>query len=37
MGIASALVHAWESGTCEPAERQRQILSDLLEFNVRCA
>ncbi len=31
MGIATALVYSWENGTCEPDERQRQILTDLLD------
>jgi DNA-binding transcriptional regulator YiaG len=35
MGIATALVHSWENGTCEPDERQRTILGNLLEFHVR--
>jgi ribosome-binding protein aMBF1 (putative translation factor) len=26
MGIASALVKSWESGECEPDQRQRQML-----------
>jgi len=30
MGIATALIHAWEGGTCEPDELQRQILSSFL-------
>jgi len=30
MGIATALVHSWENGTCEPNERQRQILKNIL-------
>jgi hypothetical protein len=33
MGIATALVHSWENGTCEPDERQWQILSNLLAFD----
>jgi DNA-binding transcriptional regulator YiaG len=33
MGIATALVHSWENGTCEPNERQRQILGDHLAFD----
>jgi ribosome-binding protein aMBF1 (putative translation factor) len=32
MGIATALVHSWENGTCKPDEEQRQILSNLLAF-----
>ena len=32
MGIATALILSWESGTCEPDERQKQILGNLLAF-----
>jgi DNA-binding transcriptional regulator YiaG len=30
MGITTALVSLWESGTCQPDERQREVLSNLL-------
>jgi ribosome-binding protein aMBF1 (putative translation factor) len=33
MGIETALVLAWESGTHTPDEKQWQLLSDLLSFD----
>ena len=33
MGIETALVLAWESGTRKPDEKQWQMLSDLLSFD----
>ena len=33
MGIETALILAWESGTCTPDETQWQMLSDLFSFD----
>jgi ribosome-binding protein aMBF1 (putative translation factor) len=33
MGVETALVLAWESGTCQPDEKQWRMLSDLLSFD----
>jgi len=35
MGIETALILAWESGTCTPDETQWQMLNDLLSFDSR--
>jgi DNA-binding transcriptional regulator YiaG len=37
MGIATALVQSWENGTCQPDDRQRQMLRTVFDCDATTA